>query len=249
MNFIIDIGKKLVVLASFISTTALADDVYFYRADSRPPQTIFSTGFVVLGQNNNLLRHVEGESCFTGTRDSLFTSTTASQSFAIDWGDRRQDFYVYAIRPTSNFFRVYDSLNYAAQQSGDPEFTHRARFFQEQDEWVALGNITPQQIYRAIRYTRTPDGIAVAHEASYNQRYEDIQTAPSSTPYTIWYPINDSSSSDSCYECASNSSASARLRRSTAYPNTQVLQLCSRSLIYNLLGDAVKSDESGNPDL
>ncbi|CAI1891479.1 NAD-dependent ADP-ribosyltransferase [Serratia ficaria] len=186
-----------------------------YRSDQRAPEGIYREGFHALGENDNMLTHVEGESCISGTRDSAFVATTTSYIFAerFSWDVRvGEPFWVYSIRPTNNFYSVFSSLIYAYNHSHNEIFRTTAETFRGQGEYAAFGGIASQQVMGAWLYRSNGRGIP-ATRLSYveNPDYIDDDTDVNPAPYPSYYLPTGSNSLTSCERCINSTSPSLPL--------------------------------------
>lgn len=187
-----------------------------YRADTRPPEEVFNTGFQNLGDNDRIIEHVEGESCFSGTQNSAFISTTLHSDFAVNWLSEGRNsgntYYVYEIRPTNNFYDVTSTLLRGYQITQRQRFWDVAYYFQGQAEVVAFGGISAEQIVSAREYITTgvntpPTLVRVINNANYvNDAISD--SYGSAYPYVYADDAADDSSSCSSY-CSVESSSRA----------------------------------------
>ena len=136
---------------------------------------IFADGFKSLGNNDNLNDHVRGTSCIRGTNkpNSAFVATTASEQFAKEWGrdrialepDNIQNYYVYRIRATGNFYNATESLLNA-------EYEDQAYNKLRQKEWLAYNGVITSQIEKVDVYGRPTDaGNVPKIRTKYNTRY------------------------------------------------------------------------------
>ncbi len=182
-----------------------------YRNDQRPPEIIFQQGFLPLGENDNILSHVEGESCISGTRNSVFVATTTNYGFAENFGrdvPEGDAFWVYSIRPTDNFYSAYTSLMHAYEDSGHEIFRTTADTFLEQREYMAFFGVASTQIMGAWLYRSNGLGVEPSR-LSYttNPYYIEEHTDVNQNPYPIYYIPTPSSSLHSCERCISSMSS------------------------------------------
>jgi Pertussis toxin, subunit 1 len=163
---------------------------YMYRADSRSPEDIFSQGFHPAGANDDLFKHVTGESCFLGGGNSAFVSTSSNLDFPLLMGDSEPGsvFYIYKIRPTNNFYSVYKSfLNYF-QKSGNSLFHKASEIYREQNEWAAFAGISKAQIMCATSYiSKGKDLPPTVLEILNNKNYQIGNSQANLGPYPICY--------------------------------------------------------------
>lgn len=202
---------KMIFFIIFITSSnyAIAFDVVF-RQDGRSPEVIFNDGFHSLGEDDDILSHVNGESCISGMRNSAFVSTTTDNSVAVEMGQqvRAGDAYwVYSIRPTDTFYSAYNSLMYAYADSNNNIFRETAILFQPQLEYMAFGGIVREQIIGAWLY-RSHGMHQLPERLSYtpNPYYEPAGTDVNQNPYRIYYHPSPSSSLVTCDNCLNSSS-------------------------------------------
>ncbi|CCW31450.1 exported hypothetical protein [Xenorhabdus nematophila F1] len=104
---------------------------HVYRMDTRHPDTIFRSaggGFAPRGTNDDITEHVQ-EVIFQGetAEASIFVATSANRDWAIEWGVYFQDgdeeeFYIYDIRPTSNFYSVILTFQALYARTGNRQY-------------------------------------------------------------------------------------------------------------------------------
>ncbi|WP_410529529.1 hypothetical protein H0S68_25460 (plasmid) [Serratia sp. AXJ-M] len=228
----------LVTLSFFLSLPSQAINI-LYRSDQRAPEEVFRYGFRNLGENDNILSHVEGESCISGTRDSAFVATTTSNTFAerfsrdVRAGD---PFWVYSIRPSNNFYSVYSSLMYAYNASHNDIFRRTAETFSEQGEYAAFGGVESRQIMGAWLYRSNGPGVP-ATRLSYtvNPGYIDEDTHVNTEPYVVYYLPSVTSSLLSCESCVNSSSHSFYIKNNKGDLAEKIIY-CKR-LFYVILFD------------
>lgn len=194
-----------IILLSMISMAHAIDIVY--RQDNRPPAIIFEHGgFQPLGEDDDILHHVEGISCLSGRRTSAFVATTTEDDVAIGMGRDVQPgeaFWVYSIRATNNFYSAYNSLMYAYSQTNIDIFRDTAQTFAPQREYMAFSGIGTEQIlgawlFRSRGVHTDPERISYTQ----NPYYVHADTGFNPNPYPHFY-IPDSSSSSSLTTCES----------------------------------------------
>lgn len=179
---------------------------YTYRADSRPPEVVFSEGFESLGNNGNLYLHVEGDTCYSGSRESAFVSTSASRDFSIGWGQLNRPgttYYVYTIRSTNNFYDAYQSLIAGYNNTGNTRIYNTARTNRHQEEYSALGGISASQIVEAEEFISNGEDASptfVMGIPNPNYVRENTQSNPNAYPVRSTDTDSDSDS-DSCTAC------------------------------------------------
>lgn len=157
-----------------------------YRYDSRPPNQIFAAGFRSWGDDEDLLRHVSGESI--NNRTSAFVSTTSNwmtiEQMARTLMGPNTQAWVYAIRPTANFHDINGSLINSSIQHVEHLYTSRQsmalyRIFSWQEEFAAYNTITNTQIHYAQAITSNEENAITispvqVHNAAYEQRAPQI---------------------------------------------------------------------------
>ncbi|CDL82990.1 enterotoxin A family protein [Xenorhabdus szentirmaii] len=164
-----------------------------YRMDTRNPNVIFRPvegGFSPAGTNDNIAEHVQVAS-FPNPgppeEASIFVSTSASRDFAIHWGSdflHGETFYVYEIRPTSNFYNAMSSLQALYNQTGNREYLTLIRAYEEQEEYAAREGIAVTQIVNAREFVYDPNTYRyVEGELRVNQDYEEEDTTVNPDPY------------------------------------------------------------------
>jgi pertussis toxin subunit 1 len=178
---------------------------YTYRADSRPPDVVFSEGFQPLGNNDNLYFHVEGITCYTGSRETAFVSTSASRDFSVGWGQLNRPgttYYVYRIRATNNFYDAYQSLMSGYNNTHDARLFNTARTNRYQEEYSALGGIIPSQIVEAEEFiSNGEDALPSFVMGIPNPDYVHENTDSNGNVY----PVRDiDTDSDTCTACVAS---------------------------------------------
>lgn len=180
---------------------------YTYRVDSRPPGVVFLEGFKSLGNNDNLYLHVEGMTCYTGSRESAFVSTSASRDFSVGWGQLNRPgttYYVYRIRATDNFYDAYQSLMSGYNSTGNASLYNTASTHRYQEEFSALGGVAASQIVEAEEFNSNGEGAPPTFVMGIpNPDYVNENTQSSGNVY----PIHDSdsdSNSDTCTACVAS---------------------------------------------
>ncbi len=196
------------VMSIILCNVCVAEQTYVYRADARYMSDIKAAGgFIAQGDNGDLLAHVDGISCFLsgddGGEGTRFISTTRSRDFAIEWGRTLASetshgyvmYYVYEIRPDSNMYDLYNTLedwidHFVASQRTDryqiASALERANeLYEDQQEIIALRRINFSQVRQAWVYRIGPDTnnqpIFVHHYD--NPDYEDRATDINISPY------------------------------------------------------------------
>lgn len=175
------------------SPWAMGDNpAWVYRFDTRPPDQIFSHGFVPYGINADLVAHVDGTSLAEHTSAFVATTDDPEVISAIllrhaELNPRESDpLWVYQIRPTENFFDVDASL---ATVAPNMAVYNRARILRArygwQHEWAAFGPIHPIQILSARQYRITPQGRVEFVQERANPAYRSNAPQASRRPYQI----------------------------------------------------------------
>lgn len=211
--------------------------MYLYRMDTRPHDEVFINGFATLGNNRNLYLYIEGESCFSGSRDAAFVSTSDSQDFAIEWGRsnrRGSTFYVYRMIPNERFYNATNSLLNAYDQTRNRVYYNTAHRFAHQREWVSYGNISANQIVDVVEYTSngidTPPTMVIGYS---NPNFYQRVTQPNQGNFTWNFDEDEDSSGSICSSVCSSSSSSF-----SKYQNTNDVYdwlRCKRKIINYLL--------------
>ena len=148
---------KILLLFSTLSSF-LVSAAPVFRADSRGPDDIFNNGFQSRGENKDLVKHVNGESCSNGpSDDSNFISLTHSESQATEFalslgGSNLQMSYVYRIYSGHNFYDVIATILAAINT---PWYTPQQKrnlrklitYHEHEEEVFALDNIPAHQIF------------------------------------------------------------------------------------------------------
>lgn len=84
-------------------TAAPSAPTFVFRGDERAPSTIFNEGFAPIGQNMDLLRHVENP----GNPPSIYVSTSRSFDVAADYGETGSGWtQVYHVQTPANAIDV-----------------------------------------------------------------------------------------------------------------------------------------------
>ena len=156
---------------------------FVYRADFRSPKVVFTTGLRSIGDNTNILDHVQGRSCSYGPNPSTaFVATTSNQSFANAWGGDHlwlssfEIVYVYKIHTTKNFYDCYHSLMRSYRNMRDKTYRSAAEHYRYQKEWLAFNGVPPQLIVSAKVYDRDPQNpgklryLGLQHHPGYIRR-------------------------------------------------------------------------------
>ncbi len=167
---------------------------FVFRADFRDPVDIFQNGMSSLGENADLIDHVDGRSCNHQQANSAFVATSSELPSTLHWASEQlrtnaeqRSIYVYRIRASSNFYSVYESLMSAFRRSSprDVRYRQRADRYRFLFEWVALRTIPANQIERATRYERDAEnrGIVPEVQPHWNPDYQIRSTRGNSRPF------------------------------------------------------------------
>ncbi|UYH51967.1 hypothetical protein N5W20_03680 [Candidatus Kirkpatrickella diaphorinae] len=127
-----------------------------YRLSSYAPGIVFDQGFTARGENYDFLSYISGNSITEDT--SGYLVSTSSLNAAINILRRRlrthpdERYFLYTIRPTSNFYNVAQSIEYARDNL--PDSPARAQVntlwiltdWHHEEYWVARDGISPNQI-------------------------------------------------------------------------------------------------------
>ena len=179
---------------------------FVYRSDLRPPDLIFEEGMKSFGDNDNVYRHVTGESCNNPIgRNSAFIATSTSKEFVKLWGEQKlyvnfgtgpkpEFLYVYKIRASENFYDCVASLM-TGEKLGNPidrEYHEGAvNKYKYQLEWLAHLTIPPDQFHSVDIYKKKESsGTAIKQgeglelvKNEESDKYVDASTQGSSKPY------------------------------------------------------------------
>ncbi|MES3577493.1 hypothetical protein [Enterobacter cloacae] len=169
----------------FISSYVCADNLsWVYRFDTRNPAEIFTNGFPSWGDNPNLIDHVSGDSI--RGRSSLYVSTTFDENAVVRMGreflpaNPNTAFWIYTIRPSSNFYRVGESLMTEARRaqeegrwSESQNYIELYRVFEWQREIAAREGIEPEQIYGARPILLNDNGDVIFGNYVLNRNYDN----------------------------------------------------------------------------
>ncbi|BET96671.1 enterotoxin A family protein [Xenorhabdus taiwanensis] len=217
-----------------------------YRMDYRSLEEIIAAGgFRPLGTNDDVARHVQGiepQNPLDPAENSAFVATSTDRAFAYDWGsaflDEQHDpFYLYDIRPTSNFYSVVLTLEHLYQQTNNERYRDLIRNFGYQQEYVAArGGIDITQIRGAQRFEYVRNTNDYVRSGGYinNPYYQQADTLPNTGPYIQRSQSPNEIITPVSY-CAINLSLprySIRLTASTQdkYPFLKKLKTCHDSL-------------------
>lgn len=152
---------SLVTLVMTQSTSAHANGPPYvvYRLSYLRPTDVFDRGFLTVGNDADLLRYASGASI--EDRTSAYSGALGSWDIMLRAARRLltrfpgQALYLYAIRPTENFYNVRFSLRYARDHLPNPEAREQAASLllvtPQSHEWAIRGNIPAEQIGRSRR--------------------------------------------------------------------------------------------------
>lgn len=137
-----------------------------FRFDTRTPVNLFPNGFSSWGEDADLLRHVSGESIHN--RSSAYISTTTNwetiEQMARTLIPNGGMAWVYAIRPSVNFYDILGSLLHGNMQNSDRLGTLRQslalfRNYAWQEEIAAYRSISSTQVMYAQAIMRDENGV------------------------------------------------------------------------------------------
>lgn len=125
-----------------------------------------------------------------GDATSNFISTSASEPMTHVMAESATPvgrvYYLYTIRPTSNFYSSVNSLAAAFVRTNDWRFRSTALDYVHEQEWLALGGIETEQIHSARAYrSRGPFEQAEFIAEYLNPAYLDADTGPNNGHYYI----------------------------------------------------------------
>ncbi|MDR5777688.1 MULTISPECIES: hypothetical protein [unclassified Caballeronia] len=138
-----------------VGTTNVSATDFLYRVDSRPPEQIFSSGFESHGDNWDLVQHLNGDSCVSGSRDSAYVAMTGG----VDETRRiaRQYYsssafhgtlYRYEIRADENYYRLRVSVDYLISRG--VSFTPIQRLMLDMQEEYVAHRVASENIRSAV---------------------------------------------------------------------------------------------------
>lgn len=167
-----------------------------YRLSVSAPEVIFNQGWTARGQNYDFLSFVSGISIQDNTLGYVVTTSSLNQ--AIHYLKLRlrahpgERYYLYTVRPTSNFFDVARSVDYARDNLPDSPAREQVNTLSLTTNWhreeflVARDRISPYQILGG--QTISIDGRFV-NFGDYTQNPNYIYTPPVVSPRPM--PIRD----------------------------------------------------------
>jgi hypothetical protein len=202
-----------------------------YRFDTRPPEEIFSSGFVPRGRDTDLIRHT-----LAWTQESAFIATTlsfeAATSFADTYLQANPDAtgYIYRIDADNHFYEVMPSLEHFLERERIAGIDSRFRFmeatlelaiqqFSWQQEFVSVTPIAASSIAWAIPMRRIleDDGSFGVRSGSVRDNMAwigDQNTIANTRDYPVTWPTGasfSSSPSDSPLSACSEASGAFSL--------------------------------------
>lgn len=145
---------SILILSVSLAANAVAGPRYIYHISSVMPIEAFDRGFMMTGQDIDLLRCMSGHSIldcsasFISATDSLAVALHISKQAVLK--HREVPFWVYVIRPTEVVYDVMKSLRSAEGTLKNPDARRQARelilAFDWQKPWAAHGHISSSQI-------------------------------------------------------------------------------------------------------
>ncbi|MEE8659053.1 hypothetical protein CGLAMM_00040 [Acetobacteraceae bacterium EV16G] len=210
-----------------------------YRLSIYAPGLVFERGFTARGQNYDFLSYISGESIDRDT--SGYLVTTSSLNGAINLLRRRlrthptERYYLYTVRPTSNFYNVARSLNYARDNLPDSPAREQVNTlwfttnWHREEYWVARDRISPDQILGG--QTISIDGRFV-HFGDYFQNPDYVYAPPvvsrrlmpiRDNPVGEVYAVEEETSTDFVPAGVDNMVCEASQQRSAAPRSEQCL--------------------------
>lgn len=207
-----DLQCHCLFIMLFICSNIYAAPSIVYRMDKREPADIFEEGFKSWGTNDNLLEHIEGISMgVTDGSGSAFVSTTSDRQYALDFAQavRLQNFYIYDIRPTDNFYSLNITFSHFAQT--DPGYNQILYNFESSNEYAAFNGISNSQIIRATRYV-VENNVATPSQVFVNNAYVNAITTANTQPYPHMYSSEVETIFSGIYECANHTYSKKRLK-------------------------------------
>lgn len=178
-------------------TGAAAPPAFVYLASDQTPDAIFINGFAAPGTNDDVMAHVNGQTCASG--ETAFVSTTALEAFAHERAlhlmrtDPNAVAYVYRIRADGNFYSAVASLSAERYRGAFPELLAAAQRSRDQEEWLVHRGVAPPLVHSAQAYRRDPlTGRIVFHGESTNPNYLEASTTASNATYPILAISDDS---------------------------------------------------------
>ena len=154
---------------------------FVYRSDFREPSNIFNNGMKHLGNNENLIDHVTGDSCTLGTmKNTAFVATSSDE----------------------NFYDVQASLMKAYKGTGNKDYKETAEEFKAEREWVAYHGLPKELIMSANIYTKGAAlGTGKFVRTEQNSRYVPADTKANA----LSFPVKNQGSVDHYTLMTSNS--------------------------------------------
>ncbi len=169
---------------------AAAPPEWVYLATDRVPDAVFRNGFPAAGSADDVLAHVNAQTCVSG--ESAFVSTTAIEAFAHERAlhilrtDPNALGYVYRIRADQNFYSAVASLSAERYQAAFPELLAAAQRTRDQQEWLAHRGVPAALVHSAQSYRRDSlTGRIQFHGERTNPNYVEAATRASNASYPI----------------------------------------------------------------
>ncbi|MEX1829796.1 enterotoxin A family protein [Luteibacter sp. CQ10] len=182
---------------------------FLYRADTRPPEEIFRSGFAPSGSNPSLFQHVTGYTCQPGEQTTGFIATSSSEQFAIGWGrdtfTEGTHFYVYRIRSSLHFYNAGQSLFHASHQTGDTVYEYAGWTYLAESEWVTPRTIPAADVIEATEYvSRGRDALPERVQSFENPDAPDAPGQINHGPYEWDYSRDDPGGSGPAHHVCGN---------------------------------------------
>lgn len=230
----------LIIFVLFFSHGAYST-LFFYRFDNVDVGDAFKIGFIPSGHNRNMYQHIRGTSCFEGDATSYFISTSAEEqvphAMAAEVTPVGENYYLYTIRPTSNFYSSVNSLRAAFVRTNDWRFQSTILDYIHEQEWLALGGIETEQIFSVRAYRSRGRGQQGELIGEYpNPAYLDADTGPNSGVYPIQnLPRYEPSEYSACSTCSIESISSMAKR--DINDNVRRWEKCRYNMIAMVMDD------------
>ncbi|QZN96121.1 scabin-related ADP-ribosyltransferase [Symbiopectobacterium purcellii] len=214
---------------------------FFFRYSVVPPERVFQQGFLPLGNNSNVYQHIAVVSCFDRNANSRFISTSSSQLMAMEMANANtpigSNYYLYRIRPTDNFYNSMNSVQAAMNRTHDERFLAAYFYYMLEEEWLAEGGISPQQIHSAIEYqSQGPHQEATLIMEYLNAAYIEAYSTPSNTVYSIPdLPAEHVNEPQNCTGCNVHF-PEKKYKRSVKY-ELELWRMCSHKHLEIFFGD------------
>lgn len=185
MIFLIEIINRVFLLFFLLSFSALSiaydNPMILYRIDNRAPDFVFNNGISSWGWNDNVVDHIDGASI--ENRSSIYVSTTESMNvinrmaLSLIRDGAASNYWIYEIRPTSNFYSISNSIAQAILSTNDDDL--RANYISLRDtiawerEWAAVRHIRYDQVISARPIHLNSNNQIVLGERNYNLAYRE----------------------------------------------------------------------------